>query len=80
MPPKDKMFKVALSDSLMTCIIECNLLLLNFKLKSNFIYFIYFVDFRLDFCYLNFIPDLKKIKIYSNRRDVKQLERILGLG
>ena len=23
---------------------------------------------------------MKKIKIYSNRRDVKQLERILGLG
>ena len=61
----------------MTCIIECNLSLLNFKILSNFIYF---VDFRLDFCYLNFIPDLKKIKIYSNRRDVKQLERILGLG
>ena len=61
----------------MTCIIECNLSLLNFKLQSNFIYF---VDFRLDFCYLNFIPDLKKIKIYSYRRDVKQLERILGLG
>ena len=61
----------------MTCIIECNLSLLNFKLQSNFIYF---VDFRLDFCCLNFILDLKKIKIYSNRRDVKQLERILGLG
>ena len=61
----------------MTCIIGCNLSLLNFKLWSNFIYF---VDFRLNFCYLNFIPDLKIIKIYSNRRDVKQLERILGLG
>ena len=61
---------------LMTCIIEYNLSLLNFKFQSNFIYF---VDFRLDFCYLNFILDLKKINIYSNRRDVKQLERILGL-
>ena len=61
----------------MTCIIECNLSLLNFKLLSNFIYF---VDFRLDFCHLNFIPDLKKIKIYSNRKGMKQLERILGLG
>ena len=44
---------------------------LNFSLN-----FIYFVDFRLDFCYLNFIPNLKNIKIYSNKRDVKHLERI----
>ena len=61
----------------MTCIIQHNLSPVNFKIQSNFIYF---VDFRLDFCYLNFIPNLKKLKIYSNRRDVKQLERTLGLG
>ena len=56
---KQKKFNIYIY--MMTCIIECNLSLLNFKLQSNFIYFI---DFRVDFCYLNFILDLKKIKIY----------------
>ena len=35
-----------------------------------------FVDFRLHYCYLNFIADLKKMKIYSNKSDEAARENI----
>ena len=57
----------------MTCIIY-HFSTLNFSL----ILFIFFY-FRLHYCYLNFIANLKKMKIYSNKRDMKQQERnVLG--
>ena len=44
-------------------------------LNFSLILFI-FVDFRLYYCHLNFIADLKKMKIYSNKRDKAARENI----